>query len=71
MRSEEQKQASRNNGAKSNGPKTEQGKERSSQNGMRHNLASGHLVLLSTEDPYSVFKTAAFVRSATPPTGGW
>ena len=56
MRSEDQKQASRSNGAKSNGPKTEHGKERSSQNGMRHNLASGHLVLLSTEDPYEYIR---------------
>jgi hypothetical protein len=51
MRTEDQKQASRNNGAKSNGPITEGGKAKSALNGNRHNLSGGHIILLSTEDP--------------------
>ena len=51
MRTDDQKNASRVNGAKSNGPTTEQGKAASARNGNRHNLSStGHVVLLSTED---------------------
>ena len=52
MRTNNQRNASRTNGAKSNGPVTEQGKAASSRNGNRHNLSSsGHIILLSTEDP--------------------
>ncbi len=51
MRTEKQSEASRNNGAKSNGPKTREGKARSSGNGNRHNLTGSHIILLSTEDP--------------------
>jgi hypothetical protein len=51
MRTDKQKEASKTNGAKSNGPVTPEGKANSSQNGMRHNLSSGHVVLLSNEDP--------------------
>jgi hypothetical protein len=51
MRTDKQSEASRANGAKSNGPKTPEGKANSAQNGNRHNLTGAQIILLSTEDP--------------------
>ena len=51
MRTDKQKEASKTNGAKSKGPATPEGKAKSSKNRMRHNLTTGHIVLLSNEDP--------------------
>jgi hypothetical protein len=51
MRTEKQSEASKINGAKSNGPTTEEGKAKSSRNSHRHNLTGANLVLLSNEDP--------------------
>ncbi len=45
MRSEAQRQASRNNGRKSKGPITPDGKDTSKFNGLTHGLRSGHAVL--------------------------
>jgi hypothetical protein len=47
--------ASRANGAKSRGPVTPEGKQRSSQNALKHGLASG-AILLATEDWDSYLK---------------
>jgi hypothetical protein len=51
MRTDKQNQASKINGAKSNGPTTEEGKAKSARNSHRHNLTGANLVLLSNEDP--------------------
>src|SRR5436190_14391928 len=51
MRTEEQKKASRTNGAMSKGPTTDQGKARSAANASRHNLSGDRFMLLSTENP--------------------
>ena len=51
MRTDKQKEASKTNGAISKGPATPEGKAKSSKNRMRHNLTTGHIVLLSNEDP--------------------
>lgn len=51
MRTDKQNQTSKINGAKSNGPVTEEGKAKSSRNSHRHNLTGANLVLLSNEDP--------------------
>jgi hypothetical protein len=51
MRSDKQNEASKNNGKKSKGPATPEGKEKSSRNAVYHNLTSGRLALLPNEDP--------------------
>jgi hypothetical protein len=51
MRSDKQNEASKNNGKKSKGPVTPEGKEKSSRNAVFHNLTSGRLALLPNEDP--------------------
>ena len=43
-------EASRRNGAKSRGPKTPEGKARSSRNALKHGLRAQHLVALGDED---------------------
>jgi hypothetical protein len=45
MRSEAQNQASRENGKKSQGPTTEEGKKKSRQNALKHGLAGQGIVL--------------------------
>ena len=50
MASVAQAEASRVNGAMSQGPVTEEGKERSSRNAMRHGLAADRFVLIDQED---------------------
>lgn len=49
MRTPAQIEASRNNGAKSNGPKTAEGQERSSRNAVKHGLSSNRIVILDGE----------------------
>jgi hypothetical protein len=47
MRTEKQSEASRNNGKKSQGPVTGQGKANSAKNASTHNLSGNHFILLS------------------------
>src|SRR5947207_10441410 len=49
-----QREASRQNGGKSHGPTTAEGKARSSQNSLKHGL-SGKGILLASEDPELFF----------------
>jgi hypothetical protein len=49
MRTPAQIEASRKNGAQSNGPKTAEGQERSSRNAIKHGLSSNRIVILDGE----------------------
>jgi hypothetical protein len=51
MPSELKSATSRANGAKSRGPKTPEGRERSSQNSLRHGIVARKTILLECEDP--------------------
>lgn len=51
-RTEAQKDASRHNGSQSQGPTTDEGKARSSQNGTRHGLYSSRIVLTNESQEY-------------------
>ncbi len=60
-RSEEQKNASRENGAKSQGPVTPEGKQRVSQNARKHGLTSPlNLVAAEDEAAYDHLVAAIF-----------
>ena len=50
-------EASRKNGAKSRGPKSPEGKARSSRNALRHGLRANKHVLLPDEDSLRLFGT--------------
>ena len=50
MPTERQSESARINGAKSHGPKSAEGKEKSSRNSLRHGCTAGHTILLACED---------------------
>ena len=50
MTTERQSESARINGAKSHGPKSAEGKKKSSRNSLRHGCTAGHTILLACED---------------------
>src|SRR5438034_1195518 len=50
MPTERQSESARINGAKSRGPKSAEGKTKSSRNSLRHGCTAGHTILLACED---------------------
>jgi hypothetical protein len=68
MRTPAQIDAARHNGAKSNGPKTPEGKAISSANSLRHGMTS-KTILLTNENPEAYTKLAeAITKNFSPPT---
>ncbi|HYI93285.1 MAG TPA: hypothetical protein VEX68_07060 [Bryobacteraceae bacterium] len=65
-RTNRQSESSRSNGALSNGPKTEEGKARSSQNSLKHGLNSDKILVLQTErqEDYDSLRAAYLKRFA-------
>jgi hypothetical protein len=61
--------ASRRNGAKSRGPKTIEGKERSSQNALKHGLRAQKFVVVGDEDPREFAALEAALLSELAPQG--
>ena len=51
MPTERQSESARINGAKSHGPKSAEGKKKSSRNSLRHGCTASHTLILACEDP--------------------
>src|SRR5438876_1555981 len=51
MPTERQSESARINGAKSHGPKSAEGKKKSSRNSLRHGCTASHTIILACEDP--------------------
>jgi hypothetical protein len=62
-------EASRRNGARSRGPKTAEGKQRSAQNALRHGMRAQRFVLLDDEDASEFEALAAALRDQLAPDG--
>jgi hypothetical protein len=61
--------ASRQNGARSRGPRSAAGKARVARNALKHGLSARHLVLLDDEDPEAFAAFAAATRRELAPVG--
>jgi hypothetical protein len=62
-------EASRNNGAKSKGPKTAEGKARSAQNALKHGLRAERFVVVGDEDPQEFAALEAALLAELAPEG--
>ena len=51
MPTERQSESARINGAKSRGPKSAEGKKKSSRNSLQHGCTASHTIILACEDP--------------------
>src|SRR5258708_2868315 len=70
MPSKLKSKTARANGAKSSGPKTAAGRQKSSQNSLTHGLSARHVTLLACEDPAEFQKMVDYYTATYKPATG-